>query len=300
MMDLRIEAFINLCETRSYTKTAEVLNLTQPAITKQIQYLESFYNKKFFSYSNRKLILTEEGEVFLEYAKKIAALEKQMVQNLEEVKKKEVYLKFGATLTIGEFILGDIVTKYIKEKPDHKISLTVDNTEAILSMIGKGTLDFGFVEGLFNKEDFNSSILLNEPFIAVMSPSNKLKERKYIEIEDLKAYPLILREEGSGTRRVLERALEEKNLSIRSFNKIYEVANMNVIKQMVKENIGITFLYKACALKELQEGLLIEVPIKDFSLTREFNFITNKDTLHYSKAMEFYNFAKSKLYDNEN
>jgi DNA-binding transcriptional LysR family regulator len=290
MLDLRMETFLCVCNTKNYSRAAEELCITQPAVTQHIQYLERHYGCKFFQYSNRELRLTEAGELFYKYAINAKASEKAISDKLSEINKEIKKVSFAATLTIGEFTLAPILADFIKIFNKYNVTMYVDNTETVLKMLHEGEISFALVEGLFNRADYQTRLLKTASFILIAPINHSLVNKESISLEDLKDETIIMREKGSGSREILERGLFEKNYTLDHFKNIIEVGNVNVIKNMVKRGIGLSFMYKDAALKQIEEGLLAEIKISDFVLEREFNFINLKNNIAQSEIDMFFSF----------
>jgi len=279
LLDIRVDSFLAVYKNKSYTKAAEELNITQPAVTQHIQFLERYYGCKFFKYSNRELRFTSEGKLFYKYILNAKGNEQIIMKKLEEVQKEKKTLSFAATLTIGEFTLAPIVGDFIRKLSNYDITMYVDNTEVVLDMLQKGEILFALIEGLFNKAEYETRLFKVARFILVASPKHELASKKIVYLDDLKDETIIIREKGSGSREVLERGLFDGNYTLNSFKKIIEIGNVNITKEMIKNDIGIGFMYEDAVRKEIKEGELREIKIKDFVLQREFNFVYLKNEL---------------------
>ena len=244
MIDFRHKTFLALCRIQSYTKTAQELNMTQPGVTQHIQYLEKYYGGKLFIYKDRKLSLTPRGERLYDFTNRVQA-DAQMVKRIISTENEEsIPLLFGATLTIGEYVMPKVIQTILQEYPEISLSMQVDNTQVLLQKLHNGEINFALLEGYFNKTGYNSQCMKVERFIPVCSGSSPIAEKE-VTLEELFFQNLILRESGSGTRDILEHALLRYNLTVQSFNHVYEIGNMSTIKQLVAEDIGISFMYLA-------------------------------------------------------
>lgn len=295
MIDIRIHTFITLCKLKSYTKTAEALCITQPAVTQHIKYLENHYEQKFIVQGAGGLQLTPEGECFLQYCLHIYNYSKQIEKVLSEMKGQDRTCKFGATLSIGGFLLPDLLEKYMREYPHTHISMIMENTETLLKKLLMGEIEFALVEGYFNKADFAVKCLKKEPFILVASPQNAIAREKEVTLESLRNQALILREEGSGTREILERTMIEMNEHIKNFRRLTEIGSLEVIKEMVKNNLGISFMYQVVAAKEIREGTLVEVPVKGMKLEKEFHFVYMQNAILEKEYLQFFEFMQNRV-----
>lgn len=289
MIDFRLKTFIDLCETKSYTKTAKRLCITQPAVSQHIKYIESKYNIKLFDYIGKNLTLTKLGQDFLNNILKLKTMSLSIENDLKNSKCISKSLSFGATRSIGEFVMPNIIKNYLKDCPNANLSMVVDNTKTLLDMLKKGVLEFCFIEGHFNKADYETHLFSYEDFIFIASPENQLAKKSNLSIEDLFGENLILREQGSGSRDIFELWLYEQNYSNKNFNSLLQVGNINLIKDLVKNNFGISIIYKVAVMDELEKNELIMLDINSMKLSHEFNFIYLKDSIFASEYVDFFN-----------
>lgn len=285
MIDYRLNTFLNLCDTLNYTITAKNLHMTQPAVTQHIQFLEEHYKVELFIYENRKLHLTEAGKKLYDYAISLKIDSEKIEKSLMKIDFGISELKFGATLTIGEYIMPEILSVLKKENPKLNISMRVANTENLIKLLHQGVIDFAIIEGHFNKLEYEYFLFSNEKFIGVRKKSEKLNSYK---LKELYTENLIVRERGSGTREILEQILYEQNLNMENFNQIMQIGNINAIKKMVENDLGITFLYEKAVEKKILDNKLEEINIENFNMTREFNFIFLKDSYFYEEYKKWY------------
>lgn len=294
MLDQRVITFLSVCRNKSYTKASEELCITQPAVTQHIKSLEKEYSSKFIEYKNRELKLTKAGELFYRYAENAKANETIISQKLREIINQSKKLEFAATLTIGEFTLAPILGDFIKTFYDYEITMHIDNTERVLEMLRKGKISFALVEGLFNKAEYYTKLYKKGKFILTAPTDHPLTLRQSIVLDDLKNQTIIVREKGSGSRDVLERELFDKNYTLENFKRIIEIGNVNVIKNMVRSGIGLSFMYKDAALEEIEKGNIVELHVSDFAIEREFNFIYLKNSIMKDEIDKFFEFFKEK------
>lgn len=291
MLDFRHETFLTLCSCSSFTKTAELLHITQPAVSQHIKYLEEFYGCKLFDTSNRKIRLTHQGELLKEFAMTVFSDSKHFKENIRSVKTDTMQFSFGATLSIGEYVMPDILSRLLLKYPEMKIHMSVANTKVLLERLNNGELDFIVVEGLFDKSEYDSTLFSLENFIPVCSPKSEFANRE-IGFKELTKCRLILRERGSGTREIFENILQENNYSLHAFEKMIEIGNMAAIKKMVSNGLGITFLFEVAGKKEIEAGNLSVIHIPGFSEQREFNFVLLKNSFFRERYMTVYELLK--------
>lgn len=278
MLDFRMKTFLAVCRQKNYTRAAEELNITQPAVTQHIQYLQDYYGVKLFVYANRQLTLTPEGELLREATMTMYHNEEKLKRDFRDMQESHRSIRFGATLTIGEYVLPRQLARFMKENPQIHVHMVVENTETLLRMLNEGQLDFAIVEGYFRKSEYDCILWSQEPFICVCAPDYPLPSPAP-RLEDLLQERLIFRSSGSGSREVLVRTLEGKNHHLSDFEHLVEISDLYAIKEMVRSGCGITFLYRRAAEQELSDGSLIQVPIRDFDIKHEFNFLWRKNSV---------------------
>ncbi|BCZ44419.1 LysR family transcriptional regulator [Clostridium gelidum] len=277
MLDFRIKTFLTVCEYMNFTKAAEILCITQPGVSQHIKYLEKTYDTKFFEYEGKKIKLTKSGKMFYRAASTMKHDEEFLKEKIKQEKLRITHLKFGATLTIGEFILPPKVHNYLNKNDNININMIVGNTEELLYKLQHGEIDFALVEGYFVKSDYDYVVYSKENYICVAGKNYKFKKEPHV-LEDLLKETLIVREKGSGTRDIFEKNLERQNLNLNDFNKVVEIGNINAIKHLVENNNGITSLYEIAVKDELERGTLKKIEIDDLQKNHDFYFIWRKNS----------------------
>ncbi len=267
MLDYRIETFLTLCECGSYHRTAELLHLTQPAVTQQIHLLEAEYGCKLFRYANRKLEKTDAAKSLETYARAVRHEDQALREKLQ--KKSAVRsLRIGATKTIGDYFLTEYLHRYLDD-PNNSLDFLVDNTGHLLHELEEGRLDFAVVEGFFDKERFDSILLRQEPFVGICRKDHPFAGRT-IPIEELLCETIIHREEGSGTRAILEQELMSFNESLDRFRRRICISSFKVILDLVREGYGISFVYNVLADSDPALG---KFQLQNGRMVREFNIV---------------------------
>lgn len=287
VLDNRMMTFLTVCQYMNFTKAGEVLNLTQPAVSQHIHYLEENYGVKLFVFKGKKMFLTKEGKALLLASKTMYHNEICLREKLEVLKQQKKLLNFGATLTIGEFLMPNCLSRYMKNNPNLVVKMQVANTKELLEKIDEGEIDFAFVEGYFSKEEYNSLLYSKEEYIAICGKDYVFKKEP-ICLEDLFEERMLIREKGSGTREIFEKAIEEQNVSLEDFASIAEIGNIQTIKTLTEQNLGITFLYRRAVIKELEQGTLREIKLKNFKSSHDFNCIWRKGSIFEQEYLEIF------------
>ena len=266
MLDYRIDTFLTLCECMNYRKTAEILHISQPAVTQQIHYLENQYGQKLFVYENRRLVKTEAAAILEQYARAAKLQQQDLLQKLES---SPIHtLRIGATKTIGDYYLKEDIRRYL-QSPDNALTLIVDNTEHLLRLLEENELDFSVVEGFFDKTRFDSILLRREPFVGICRKDHPFAGRE-VTMEELLQQTIIHREAGSGTRAILEQELRGYNESLQRFQRHICISSFNIILDLVKQGFGVSFVYNILA--DSDPGLA-KFSIRGESVVREFNVV---------------------------
>ena len=287
MLDFRIETFLQVCKHMNYTKASEELNITQPAVSQHIKYLENYYNTKLFDYEGKKLQLTKAGEILHSVAITMIHDENHLKKQFLNMSNALSELRFGATRTIGEVMVSDILTNYLKAYPDTHVYMKASNTKELLKSLENGEIDFALVEGYFRKSEYDYLNYSREKFIAVCSPDYKWK-KKIKTIEDLFEERLLIREQGSGTREILERYLGSYNYNVDNFTNYAEIGSIHTIIELAKHGCGITFLYETAVKEDIERGELVSIDIKDFNVFHDFTFIWRKGSVYSDVYKTFF------------
>ena len=278
MLDSRTETFLCAARLLNFTRTAAELNITQPAVTQHIHYLEDYYGVKLFIQKGRRLFLTEAGHRLSRALTTIRNDELILKKELNAISHRQNPLALGATMTVGEFMLPLPLSRFLHRHPDCQVRLTVDNTANLLSLLQNGVLDAAIIEGYFPREDFDFLIWRREKFIPVCASGHRFAGTPSV-IGDLYPETLLLREAGSGTREILEMYLRDRNADIHCFSRIQEISNMNAIRILTENDCGISFLYESVVRDAISRGTIHQIDLRDFSVAHNISFIWRKNSL---------------------
>lgn len=287
MLDFRIETFLTLCREMNYTRTAQHLNVTQPTVTQHIRYLEDAYNCKLFSYVGKTLSLTPQGRQLRDFALSMAYNSQRIQERMRQSGGEVAVMRVGATKTIGEFVIGPTISAYLRENPDRRLKLLVDNTQTLLGLLERGELDFAVVEGFFDKSKYGHRLYKNEAFIGVCAADHPLAD-KCLNLEDIISQNIIIREPGSGTRAIFEQLLKQQNYSFESIAQTTVVSDFAVIRQLVCDRIGLAFLYEPVVHAELASGKIKKLRLESMQAQREFNYVFLKESLFLNEWQAFF------------
>lgn len=282
MLEQKLYTFIKLAECESTTQTALELHMTQPAVSQQLKALETEYNIQLFNREGRRIILTNEGRQFYLMLKRMITMEQQFAEMIKQPAVKTI--RFGATLSISEGIMPELLPKMINHWKDIRFELTTQNTKELLKELEEGLIDFALIEGNFNQKKYAHSPIMKAKFSGFCQKGSPYK--KFKRLEECISAPLIIREKGSGTRTIFESECETYNISVEDFLSSHEVDSIPVILNLVKSGAGITFAYD-CAMQEgIKKGEIEEIVLENFSLERDFSFVALPDMLKTEKLFE--------------
>lgn len=276
MLDPRWNTFLVLCETMNYTRAAERLCLTQPAVTHHIRYLERHYGCRLFSYEGKVLRLTEAGLRLREFTRSMFYNSQKIKEAMAE--EAPISLRVGTSKTIGEYVIAPKVERFLQAHSEANFSLLVDNTQVLLRALEEGQLDFVLVEGFFERSRYETKLFRREAFWGICQPGHRLAGRS-VPLDELRRERLILREVGSGTRAIFEDALHRLNDTLDSFERIVTISEFETIKSLVADGLGISFLYAPVAEREVEQGKLARFELADAPMSGAFYFACLKDNL---------------------
>ncbi len=292
MSDRRLQVFHTVAGVLSFTKAAELLNMTQPAVTHQIRQLESDFNTRLFDRENNKISLTQAGEEVLSYADRIIALYGEMAESVKSLTGDTSGLvTLGASTTIAEYMLPDLLGDFKRKFPDVQVRLRVANTDAIVNMVADNTIDLGVVEGEVNNQYLLVEDCQADELRVIVRPDNPLAKKKTVSPDDLLNHPFVFREGGSGTRSVIARFLESHGLHEDQLNQPFELGSTEAVKGAVQAGMGISIVSAAAIVKEEKLGLLVSIPTSP-PVLRTFYFVRQRQKFRTHLMDELFQFAQ--------
>jgi len=293
MSDRRLQVFHTVAKLLSFTKAAEALHMTQPAVTFQVRQLEEQFNTRLFDRTHNRISLTRAGEVVQERAVKIFDLYAEMENAVRELTGEvSGSLIIGASTTIAEYMLPALLGDFKRHHPEIKLYLQVANTEGIVTMVENNDLDLGVVEAPVANKNLQVEVCRSDGLVAIVPPDHTLATRDKVTIQELMGYPYICREEGSGTRDVILDYLADNGMASEDLDIIMELGNPEAIKGAVEAGMGISIISSATIVKELRLGTLVSIPL-DPPLERPFSFVRQKQKFRQRAMDELLNFARN-------
>lgn len=289
----QLEVFCTVANAKSISKAARKLHLSQPAVSQQIQAMESYYNVTLFNRSPQGVTLTEPGELVYEYAQKLIALFNELENNLDKlmgIEDHNIYI--GASNTIGNYSIPCSLWAFKQKNPLINIKLDIKNSAEIVNGVISKNYDLGLVEGDL-AVDANKVVTkkIHEYPLVIITPNQEpWSKMSSITLEQLSKTPLIIREENSGTRRTLLRALKEKGIDYSDLNIMTEMTAISAIKSSVQAGLGISICADIAAQKEVTQGTLLALPIEDVQINLPFYMVYLPEKFLSSVAKKFIRF----------
>lgn len=273
MSDFRLKVFQSVAKNLSFTKASQDLFISQPAITKHIQELESTYQTRLFDRQGSKICLTESGKLLLEHCERILEDYKRLEYEMHLLHNEyKGGLKLGASSTISQYVLPLLLASFIKKFPHISLSLTNGNTREIETALQEHNIDLGLVEGVFRLPNLKYTTFLEDELVAVIRTGSKLPVGDEITPEELLNLPLVLRERGSGTLDVFERALLQHNIKLASLQVLIYLGSTESIKLFLEHTDCLGIVSVRSITRELYSGQLRVVEIKGMPMLRDFSF----------------------------
>ena len=295
MENFRLKVFRAVARHLNFRKAAEQLCLTQPAVTLQIKALEQYLGVQLFDRSQTHISLTPAGTKLLRYAEKIEKLEAAVLAELSTfTDHQRGDLRIGASLTVAQYILPHLLGAFQVQHPLVRPSIVTCNTEEVVESLVQGKVAVGFIEGPSLRRDIRTEAFLEDEIVLMAPPAHEWSDRSSIELEELKEERLLMREIGSGTRRVVEMALQKHGLKIKHLNVAMEIDSTEGITTAVEAGLGIGFASLWAIGKELREGSVRAVPIRGVRITRQLSFAYPRGRELQGIALAFHSFLRSR------
>jgi LysR family transcriptional regulator, transcriptional activator of the cysJI operon len=278
-----LEIFLAVCETSSMTQAAHQLYLAQPTVSQAIAELESYYGVRLFERLNHRLFLTDAGERLRSYARHMLNLSEQAKTEMADLSQGGV-LRIGASLTVGAFLLPELVSRFQKEYPEIDVFTQVDNTGLIEHQILEDRLDLGLVEGATTSAYIVEQPYSDDQLVLIASPQHPLAKQDEVTLQELNGQVFIAREAGSGTQAIFEHAMEAAQVSWKAAG-IYN--NNEAIRQAVGANLGLAVVSEISVKEELRQGKLVLLDVPGILPKRRFNLIHHRQKF-FSRAMRLF------------
>lgn len=276
MLSTRHEIFYEVALNLSFSKASQKIFISQPAISKHIKALESYYKIPLFERYGNKINLTEGGVILfnrLKEAKRIESLLEFQLSTIHEKVNAKGELSLGASTTVALYILPKILSNFHHKYPNLNISLLNRNTDSIIQALITEQIDIGIVEGRKKNTSLLYKPFISDEVVAVCSADSFIATKKNIKIKDIVNFPIVLREQGSGTLEALKYTLKVNGIKMSDLNVSVRLAGTEALKNFLKEDTCLGFLPKGAILKEIKNGELHVVKIEGLKIFRDFYFI---------------------------
>jgi DNA-binding transcriptional LysR family regulator len=295
LSDRRLQVFTAVAKYRSFTKAADALCMTQPAVTFQIHQLEDHFNARLFDRANGRVALTPAGVIALGYAQDILAMYAELDSRVNELSGQDIGpLTIGASTTIAEFLLPRVLGEFKVHHPAVVPQLIVANSEVVQARVAERTLDLGFIEGDSSLPALITDICCEDELQVVCAPSHRLARETELAIGPLTEHAYISRESGSGTREVIDHYLKKAGLSLDSLQVVMEASSPEALKGLVATGVGFAIMSRAATDKEVRLRDLVRIPLSP-PLIRHLSVVYPKERIHAKVVTQFIRFAKERL-----
>jgi DNA-binding transcriptional LysR family regulator len=294
MSDRRLKVFHTVARLLSFTKAAEALHMTQPAVTFQVRQLEEYFNTRLFDRTHNKVNLTPAGERVSEFAERIFDLYTEMENSVRDLTGEiSGALTIGASTTIAEYMLPALLGEFKNRYPDINLRLKVSNSEGIVSMVEHNVIDLGVVESPVSNKNLIVEVCHDDQLVVVAAPNHELVKRGgKVKAAEIVNHPFVSREEGSGTRDVIMQYLIDENVNPAEMEFCLELGSPEAIKGAVEAGMGITIISRSIIGKELKLNTLCELQL-DPPLSRPFSFVRQRQKFRVTVMEELLEFAQS-------
>ncbi len=293
MADRRLQVFHTVARLLSFTKAAETLHMTQPAVTFQVRQLEEHFNTRLFDRTHNRISLTDAGREVFRYADHIFELYAEMEDAVRKVTGEiSGALIIGASTTISEYMLPALLGEFKSKYPDVTVHLKVSNTDGVVAMVENNDIDLGVVEAPVANKNLVVEVCRMDQLVVIVPPTHVLAKEQSVPINALVDYPFICREEGSGTREVISEYMHRGGVPSAELQICIELGSPEAIKGAVEAGMGISITSRATILKELRLGSLVAVNL-DPPLERPFSFVHQKQKFRHRAMDELLVFARS-------
>lgn len=295
-MDFRLQVFQAVAKRLNFTKAAEELFITQPAVTKYIHELEHQFKVKLFDRNGSRIKLTKAGETLLQHTELLFGVYRNLEFEMSNlIHQHNGKLKIGASTTVAQYVLPPVLAEFHKKFPDIKIDLIANNTEVIETVLKNKQIDLGIIEGLSKKASIKYTEFIKDEIVLVASTQNTFAKKKHIPTKDLLSIPLLMREPGSGTLEVIAHSLKAFNIKLRDLKIEMQLAGTESIKAYLAHSNCMAFLSRHSIINEIQRNELQIIPVKDLKIERFFYFIqllgrNNNLPELFMKFVRHYNF----------
>ncbi|SHH02776.1 LysR family transcriptional regulator [Tepidibacter thalassicus] len=268
-----LKSFYITVKCNSISKAAKNLHLTQPGLSMQLQNLEKELGVNLLIRSNKGVKLTEEGKVVFDYAHTLLSIQGNIERDLKNLQQDKPKLIMGSCKSVGEYALPCSIYTFKQLHNEVEIHMEVNNSTEVIEKLRKHTINIGIIQFDPKVDDIITQTIVSDELILVGTCCDSPKQ---ISIEELKKIPLILREKNSGTRYLIEKALQKKGIDIKELNVIYDLNSPEAIKSSILAGKGFSFLPKLVIQQELKEHWIQQVIVDDLTIPFDYYVASRK------------------------
>lgn len=298
MDDHKLKVFCTVAETKSFSKASERIHITQPAVSLLVQSIEELYETKLFERSSNTVTLTPAGETLYRYAKEILELYSNAEKEIGEITGLvKGSIRIGSSTTIGNYLLPSVIADFRKKHPTIKVHLLVGNTKRIVEFLTAGNIDIALVESDVEKQKLVVEKLLSDELILIVPPLHPWAKKKTVSILEITEEPFIMREEGSGTRQVIEKYLAKHSITPQEMKVTVVLGCTEAIKGAVEDGVGMSIVSRWAIRKEMKYGTLKLLHFKEEKLVRDLSLVLQKTAISSHAVDEFLTYLKAYPFD---
>ncbi len=293
-MDLRaLEVFCKIIELRSFSRAAEAVLLTQPTVSGHIKALETELGLRLFDRAGKTVTPTGAGEILYGYARRILTLREEAQQAINEHKGGLTgHLALGASTIPGAYILPSLAAGFKREHPEVTISLHISGSRDIVRGVIDGTCEMGMVGARFEEGRVHYEPFAQDELVLAVPAAHPWASRSTVRLSELAGQPFIMRERGSGTRKVTEEALVEHAMDPGSLRVVLEVTGNEAVRQALKAGAGISVISRRAVEDEIRHKMLAALRIHGIKMVRDFFLVTHKSRSRSPLAKAFLSFLE--------
>jgi len=293
MLNFRLKVFRAVARNLSFRKAAEELYLSQPAVSLQIKTLEEEIGLRLFERAGSQISLTAAGKTLLAYADRLEEVAAEAESSLAAFRgQAQGRLGVGASLTIAQYVLPRLLGPFLQQNPHLQVAVATHNTELVIEDVVERRCDVGLIEGPARRRDVTLEPMLEDELVVIAPPAHEWSEQREIDVEQLRAAPLLLREQGSGTRLVAELALRKVGVRPRDLHVFLEFDTSEAIKSGVEAGLGVGIVSRWTIRKELELGSLRAIPVRGLRMERHFSLAYRAGPEPQGAAASFLRFAR--------
>lgn len=274
MENFRLKVFRSVCEHLSFRRAAEDLHLSQPAVTQQIKALEDELSTRLLDRTGGRVVVTPAGRILKKRAAELAELAARTQEELASLNGAHSgLLRAGASTSIAQYVLPRMLGCFKRKLPGVRLQIRSGNTEAVVEWLAEGGIEIGLIEGPARRKDVRVEPFMEDELVLLFPANHPWSNRQSLAVQDLKGAPFLLREQGSGSRRVLESALEKAGLRLKDLEVAMELDSSEAIISSVESGLGIGFVTRAAVLPRLPLKKIATAQIKGLRVWRNFSLV---------------------------